>query len=57
MKSESLSDTTPPSKTFIGSSGLPEFNRKALVIIMSDSDSAFKKNGRHKDQNFQKHIE
>jgi hypothetical protein len=31
-----------------------EFNSKALVIIMSDSDSAFKGKNRSEDQNFQK---
>ena len=43
MKSKSLSDTTPAIKKFFSTSGLHEFNSKALVIIMSDSDSAFKR--------------
>ncbi len=38
----------------ISTSELHEFNSKALVIIMSDSDSAFKGNDRNEDQNFQK---
>jgi hypothetical protein len=44
MKSKSLSDTTPAIKKCFGESGLHEFNKKALVIIMSDSDAAFKGN-------------
>jgi hypothetical protein len=52
MKSKSLSDTTPAIKKFFSTSGLHEFNSKALVIIMSDSDSAFKGNNRSEDQNF-----
>ena len=54
MKSKSLSDTTPAIKKFFSTSGLHEFNSKALVIIMSDSDSAFKGDNRSEDQNFQK---
>jgi hypothetical protein len=54
MKSKSLSDTTPAIKKFFSESGLHEFNKKALVIIMSDSDAAFKGNDRDEDQNFQK---
>ena len=54
MKSKALSDTTPAIKKFFSSSGLHEFNKKALVIIMSDSDSVFKGDGRDEDQNFQK---
>jgi hypothetical protein len=54
MKSKSLSDTTPAIKKFFSTSGLHEFNSKALVIIMSDSDSAFKGGNRSEDQNFQK---
>jgi len=54
MKSKSLSDTTPAIKKFFSTSGLHEFNSKALVIIMSDSDSAFKGESRNEDQNFQK---
>jgi hypothetical protein len=41
MKSKSLTDTTPAIKKFFSSSGLHDFNKKALVIIMSDSDAAF----------------
>jgi hypothetical protein len=56
MKSKSLSDTTPAIKKFFSDSGLHKFNKKAMVIIMSDhdSDAAFTRNGRHEDQNFQK---
>ena len=54
MKSKSLSDTTPAIKKFFSESGLHEFNKKALVIIMSDSDAAFKGDDRDEDQNFQK---
>jgi hypothetical protein len=56
MKSKALSDTTPAIKKFFSSSGLHEFNKKALVIIMSDSDSAFKGDDRDEDQNFQKTL-
>jgi hypothetical protein len=54
MKSKSFSDTTPAIKKFFSTSGLHEFNRKAWVIIMSDSDSAFKGDNRSEDQNVQK---
>ncbi len=57
MKTKSLSDTTPGIKKFFSTSGLHEFNSNALVIIKSDSDSAFKGNGRSEDQNFQKITE
>ena len=51
LKTKSLIDTTPAIKKFFSSSGLHEFNKNALVIIMSDSDSAFRGD---EDQNFQK---
>ena len=54
MKSKSLSDITPAIKKFFSTSGLHEFNSNALVIIMSDSDSAFKGANRSDEQNFQK---
>ena len=54
MKTKSLSDTTPAIKKFFSSSGIHEFNKNALVIIMSDGDSAFKGDNRDEDQNFQK---
>jgi len=54
LKTKSLLDTTPAIKKFFNTSGLHEFNNKALVIIMSDSDSAFKGNDRDEEQNFQK---
>ncbi len=56
MKSKSLSDTTPAIKKFFSASGLHEFNSKALVIIMSNSDSAFEGDDRNEDQNFQKNL-
>jgi hypothetical protein len=55
MKTKSLSDTTPAIKKVFISSGLHEFKSKALVIIMSDSDAAFRHNAREEDQNFKKH--
>ncbi len=54
LKTKSLIDTTPAIKKFFSSSGLHEFNRNALVIIMSDSDAAFRGDNRDEDQNFQK---
>ena len=54
LKTKSLSDTTPAIKKFFSSSGIHEFNKKALCIIMSDSDAAFKGTNRDEDQNFQK---
>ena len=56
MKTKSLSDTTPAIKKFFSSSGIHEFNKKALCIIMSDSDAAFKGSNRDEDQNFQKTL-
>ncbi len=49
MKSKSLSDTTPAIKKFFSTSRLHEFNNKALVIVMSDSDSALKGDNRNED--------
>jgi hypothetical protein len=54
LKSKGLKDTTPAIKKFFNTSGLHEFNSEALVIIMSDSDSAFKGDNRNEEQNFQK---
>ena len=54
LKTKSLSDTTPAIKKFFSNSGIHEFNKKALCIIMSDSDAAFKGTNRDEDQNFQK---
>jgi hypothetical protein len=54
MKTKGLSDTTPAIKKFFSESGLHKFNKEALVIIMSDSDSAFKGDDRSEEQNFQK---
>jgi hypothetical protein len=39
MKTKGLSDTTSAIKKFFSKSGLHKFNKEALVIIMSDSDS------------------
>jgi hypothetical protein len=44
----------PAIKKFFSTSGLHEFNKNALVIIMSDSDSAFRGDNCDEDQNFQK---
>jgi hypothetical protein len=52
MKTKNLSDTTPVIKKFFSESGLHEFNKRALVIIMSGSDSAFKGSGRDYAKNF-----
>ena len=54
MKTKSLKDTTPAIKKFFNESGLHQFNKEALVIIISDSDSAFKGDDRDEEQNFQK---
>ena len=54
MKTKALSDTTPAIRKFFSESGLHEFNKRALVIIMSDSDSAFKGDNRNEEENFQK---
>jgi hypothetical protein len=54
LKTKSLKDTTPAIKKVFSSSGLHEFNKNALVIIMSDSDAAFSGDNRDEDQNFQK---
>jgi hypothetical protein len=55
MRSKLLSDTTQDIKNF-STSGLHEINSKALVIIMSDSDSAFKSDNINEDKIF-KNIE
>jgi hypothetical protein len=54
LKTKSLIDTTPAIKKFFSTSGLHEFNSKALVIIMSDSDAAFRGDNRDENQKFQK---
>jgi hypothetical protein len=54
LKIKGLIDATPTIKTFFNTSGLHEFSSKALVIIMSDSDSAFKADNRDEEQNFQR---
>jgi hypothetical protein len=46
MKSKSLSYAIPAIKMFFSTSGLHEFNSKALVLIISDSDSALKGDNR-----------
>ena len=57
MKTKSLKDTTPALKKFFSESGLHQFNKNALVIIMSDSDSAFQGTDRNEEENFQKVLE
>jgi hypothetical protein len=57
LKTKSLIDTTPAIKTFIRTSGLHEFNKNALVIIMSDSDSAFRRDNRDEDKKNSTNIE
>ena len=54
MKTKSLKDTTPAIKKLFNESGFHQFNKEALVIIMSDSDSAFQGDDRDEEQNFQK---
>jgi hypothetical protein len=55
LKTKSLIDTTPAVTKVFNTPGVHEFNSKALAIIMSDSDSAFRGDGRDEDQNFQKY--
>jgi hypothetical protein len=54
MKTKGVSDTTPAISKFFSESGLHQYDQEALVIIMSDSDSAFKGDDRDEEQNFQK---
>ena len=54
MHTKSLEDTVPAIKKFFKSSGIHDFNKDVLCIIMSDSDSAFRGDDREEDQNFQK---
>ncbi len=54
LKTKSLIDTTPVIKKFFSTSGLHGFNKSALVLIMSDSDAAFRGDNRDEDLNFQK---
>jgi hypothetical protein len=56
LKTKSLIDTKPAIKKFFSTSGSHEFNKNALVIIMSDSDAAFRGDNRAEDQNFQKKL-
>ncbi len=53
MKTKGLSDI-PAIRKFFSESGLHKFNKEALVIIMSDSDSALQGDDRGEEQNFQK---
>ncbi len=55
LKTKSLIDTTPAIKTCFSTSGIHELNKDALVIIMSDSDTAFRGDNRDEDQSFQKY--
>jgi hypothetical protein len=54
MYTKSLEDTTPTIRKFFKSSGIHDFNKHVLCVIMSDSDSAFKGDNRDEEQNFQK---
>jgi hypothetical protein len=54
MHTKSLEDTVPAIKKFFKSSGIHDFNKDVLCIIMSDSDSAFRGDDRSEEQNFQK---
>jgi len=54
MHTKSLDDTVPAIRKFFKSSGIHQFNKDVLCIIMSDSDSAFKGGNRDEEQNFQK---
>ena len=54
MHTKSLEDTTPAMRKFFKSSGIHDFNKDVLCIIMSDSDSAFRGDDRSEEQNFQK---
>jgi len=54
MHTKSLEGTTPTIRKFFKSSGIHEYNKDVLCVIMSDSDSAFKGDNRDENQNFQK---
>jgi hypothetical protein len=54
MHTKGLEDTVPAIKKFFKTSGIHDFNKDVLCIIMSDSDSAFRGDDREEDQNFQK---
>jgi hypothetical protein len=54
MKDKSLIDTTTAIKKFFSISGIHEFNNNALVIFMSDSDSALRGENRDEDKKIQK---
>jgi hypothetical protein len=56
LKTKSLIDTTPAIKKFFSSSGLHEINKNVLVIIMRDSDTAFRGDNGDEDQNFPKML-
>jgi hypothetical protein len=54
LHTKSLEDTVPAIRKFFKSSGIHDFNKDVLCIIMSDSDGAFKGDARAEEQNFQK---
>jgi hypothetical protein len=54
MYTKSLEDTTPTIRKFFKTSGIHNYNKDLLCIIMSDSDSAFRGDNRDDEQNFQK---
>ena len=54
MYTKSLEDATPTIKKFFKTSGIHDYNKHVLCIIMSDSDSAFQGDNRDEEQNFQK---
>jgi hypothetical protein len=54
LKTKGLSDTTPTIKKFFSESRLHKFNKEALVLIMSDSYTAFKGVYRNEEQIIQK---
>ena len=54
MYTKSLEDTVPAIRKFFKSSGIHEFNKDVLCIVMSDSDGAFKGDDRAEEQNFQR---
>ncbi len=56
IKDEFFIGTTPVIKKLFRTSGIHDFNKDVLVIIMSDSDSAFRGDNRDEDQSL-KNIE
>ncbi len=56
IKEKGLIYTTPAIKMFFSTSGIHDFIKDALVIIISDSDSSFWGDNRDKDHFFQKML-